>query len=1314
MSLRRRALFLAGLFVAVSCSDAGNPLEPGPTPRPEPKDVLQALDCSVSVRGDNFSCAPTKPSTGGALGSGFTFVGGQDKYVHLEKVAAQNIAPDTPQIDVTIKNLIPQALGTTDGETEDPYGVRVFFMEDPVTNPGGLMASVGNEDGTDFFTTVNQSYFEYDTIIKPDSVTEPRSWKLKYDPSVGPTGTIFFRVLLRAQVKYEAGWVDVTPDEDTIAPGATVQLTAITRNKLGDTTGVSQNVSWSSSDTAIATVDANGLVTGDSAGVVYIKATPPGVQAPDSARIVVNSAVQAVTDSVDAFGNVTITYPASIGLLANDTDADGPSQTLSVLPDTVPTAEGGTARISANGSFTYLSFPGFTGKDTIPYAVTDGVVTDSGVAIVNVGQRYWYVQPGAAGSGDGTDAAPFNTLAAADAASAGTEPILVRGGGGVPAAGGGIVLNTGQPLLGQGIAADLTATLMGGVVSVTLLDGTGVSPVIRASSGATVTLGQNNTVRGVNIEAASGAAITGSNFGTLTADEMLLLNPTGGPALNLSNGTLNNVTVLSLSSTGSSTTGLSLTNVGGTLAVNGGTIAGSAGTAMNVAGDSAVVINYAGNIQQSSSGMALLSVSGNHTGTLTFNVGALTASGGTGLQFSGAKGTYNFNGTTTLAGGDAGIDIVGSSDGTFAFSADARIENPTGTAFRVNGSSPDVTYNGTILRTANAALLVDLTSVGAGSAITFSPAAGTDSLHASVGGGIQLSAAVGTVGFSGTTTLTGAAPGVDLLAGSNGTVSFGALTSIIGNGLLVSDSEPVLTYAGTISTTTGRPVEVNGASPCGTVTVSGSITSNGGGSGILVQDCSAGTISLTGAKTLATGANPGVTLSNNNSAAAINLTGGALSITTSAAAGILGNGAAGFGTLTVSNATVSATGGPALDLTNGTLTGTFTSLSSTNSTGTGVTLSSVNGTLNASAGSISGAAGTAFNVSGGNLAGTLAVGITQNNNAPTLVVAGGHNTGTLTFSGDVSAGNGNGVQFTDADGTYTFTGDFTLNGAGDEGIDIAAASTGTVNVTPSGGNAAAITSPSGIAIAITGGSADLNYSGNVTQASNQPLLSVSGVHTGDVTFPSGTLNASNGNGLQFDNADGTYDFDGTVMLSGGDAGIDITNNSTGTFTFPATATITSPSTGNLVSILNSAPNFTYLGAFTKANNNVTGILVQSNTGGTINFTGSGVTKNIQSGNAAGVSLVNNTGTAINFGGGSLVIQSGSGAGFNATGGGTINVTGAGNTISSGTGTALNVQNTTIGASGLSFVSISANGGTHGINLSNTGNTNGLQVTGTGS
>ncbi len=61
----------------------------------------------------------------------------------------------------------------------------------------------------------------------------------------------------------------------------------------------------------------------------------------------------------------------------------------------------------------------------------------------------------------------------------------------------------------------------------------------------------------------------------------------------------------------------------------------------------------------------------------------------------------------------------------------------------------------------------------------------------------------------------------------------------------------------------------------------------------------------------------------------------------------------------------------------------------------------------------------------------------------------------------------------------------------------------------------------------------------------------------------------------------------------------------------------------------------------------------------------------------------------------------------------MTATGTGSTLATTTGTALNVANTTIGAAGLTFRSVSSNGAASGIVLTNTGTAGGLTVTGTG-
>ncbi|HVF75256.1 MAG TPA: Ig-like domain-containing protein [Acidimicrobiales bacterium] len=134
--------------------------------------------------------------------------------------------------------------------------------------------------------------------------------------------------------------------------------------------------------------------------------------------------------------------------------------------------------------------------------------------------------------------------------------------------------------------------------------------------------------------------------------------------------------------------------------------------------------------------------------------------------------------------------------------------------------------------------------------------------------------------------------------------------------------------------------------------------------------------------------------------------------------------------------------------------------------------------------------------------------------------------------------------------------------------------------------------------------------------------------------------------------------------------------------------------------------FTYAG--TVANATGTTVSIANKTGGTVTFNGA-----VSDTTGAGVSLTTNTGATIAFNGG-VNLTSATSPAFAATGGGTVTVVGATNTLSSTTGTALNVVNTTIGASDLTFQSISANGATNGIVLNSTGSSGNLTVTGTGS
>jgi hypothetical protein len=114
--------------------------------------------------------------------------------------------------------------------------------------------------------------------------------------------------------------------------------------------------------------------------------------------------------------------------------------------------------------------------------------------------------------------------------------------------------------------------------------------------------------------------------------------------------------------------------------------------------------------------------------------------------------------------------------------------------------------------------------------------------------------------------------------------------------------------------------------------------------------------------------------------------------------------------------------------------------------------------------------------------------------------------------------------------------------------------------------------------------------------------------------------------------------------------------------------------------------------------------IQNRTGGSVSVAGA------ISDTGQGIHLSGNAGAALMFSG-TLTLNTGPSPAFTAAGGGTVTVAGSSNTLATTTATALAVANTTIGASGLTFRRISANGAANGIVLAGTGSAGGLTVSG---
>lgn len=324
-------------------------------------------------------------------------------------------------------------------------------------------------------------------------------------------------------------------------------------------------------------------------------------------------------------------------------------------------------------------------------------------------------------------------------------------------------------------------------------------------------------------------------------------------------------------------------------------------------------------------------------------------------------------------------------------------------------------------------------------------------------------------------------------------------------------------------------------------------------------------------------------------------------------------------------------------------------------------------------------------------------------------------TGTLSGSFidiDVTAATGEGIALNAVGGTWSVANQLNFGNTGSNGIDIRNAPAAT-NLTFTGGTVVAKTSAGAAVLLDTNNSGASINLGSITLSNTNGTAFSSNASPVTITGTASTLNATNGPALTATattfNAGVTF---ATVnSTTSATQGVNLVTV-TGGVTINAGAI--NSATGTDFVINGGAANVTYAGTITDDLGQL--ISIQNSTGGTKLFSGAITDGN--DGDGSGISLTNNTGAIMTFTGG-IALSTGANAAFTATGpgpaatsGGTVNVTGL-NTLASTTGTTLNVAHTTIGASGLTFRSISANGAVNGILLNNTGASAGLTVAGNG-
>ncbi|HEU0054678.1 MAG TPA: hypothetical protein VFQ39_15940 [Longimicrobium sp.] len=172
------------LLTLAACADRAT----APDLAEPPAEAVAALQCTARVGAATVTCAPLDggPSLSVSPGGGARrlIVGGQGVNVRLTSSnVAYDAATGTFSADVTVQNLLPEALGTGDRWTT-LTGVRVFFHQEPAVTGGGGTVEVANPDGEGLFTGSRQPYFAWDEVLPPNAVSSPKRWRWNVGPGV--------------------------------------------------------------------------------------------------------------------------------------------------------------------------------------------------------------------------------------------------------------------------------------------------------------------------------------------------------------------------------------------------------------------------------------------------------------------------------------------------------------------------------------------------------------------------------------------------------------------------------------------------------------------------------------------------------------------------------------------------------------------------------------------------------------------------------------------------------------------------------------------------------------------------------------------------------------------------------------------------------------------------------------------------------------------------------------------------------------------------------------------------------------------------
>ncbi len=972
-------------------------------------------------------------------------------------------------------------------------------------------------------------------------------------------------------------------------------------------------------------------------------------------------------------------------------------------------------------------------------------------------------------SGTGFDANVFSPTFNLQVANAGTETINTTTGRvlyllNTNATGSGInfdSLTATGVVNGNAIELDIEAgTFNGGNVTIAGTSAGGNDGILIGVGGAGATI----NFTGATIDNATGAAINSSSAGAVTFDTVDIdggatgVNAAGIGSFTISGGTI-----------GATTSGIARAfqslNGSGTINIAASLTKSTSGDLLRVGGRTAGSITLSGNL--SATGLASgINVIGNTGGTYTFsgttktlntganaavtltnNTGATVNFTGGGLDIdttSGTGFTATGGGTINVSGGVNTVNtatgqilnwdgvIVGASGVTFTnLAASGTVAN---TAVLLNNVDGGVFNGGTVAVAGTSGGSSDGIAIQGDSSATFNFTSAT--IDNTFRRGIGIYGNSGNVTFQ-TINIDGMnSEGIALINQSGSfTVNGGSIGASNDPGL---SGVEVLNGAGTVSIaaditkTTGiNIVSVSGRTG-GTVTFSGNLSATGSANnGIRVFNNTSGNVTFSGGVTLNTGANAAVSLTS-NTGATVNFTGGSLDIDTTSGAGFL---ATGGGTINVTGA------GNNID----TATGRGLQFNNVTVGASGVSFANVraSGTTAANFVDVQTVAGGNFTVGNTSALGVTGTGILISGSSAAFtfnsIVLGDINTpGPMTYGIDLDANSGSFTTTASNIIYYARTAGIRINNAQ---ASFVADFQGQMEVSNRnnaaytfGGDGLVMTSNNGGATTTFGGGfVFTDFARGAGNAGGQGILVNQG---GNLTITGGSVLSNNALGNDVASIDirntATNVTLGSVTIDTDDAGetgggIYLENNA-GTFEIQSIAGLSTRASTGIYA--NNAGTLTIGGGGVTANDraaldirnmavnlSLSGIQSFGSTGSGVNFNNVSGTVNvsgntrIENSTSAGLNIVGSSGT-FNFTGG-FDYTGTSATALNATSGGTLTIGGTGNVIQTTTGTAININNTTIGAAGITLESVSSNGANNVIVLSSTGSSGGLTITGTG-